>query len=390
MNLEEIVEQTLLQPRPYQFRIVGKVVDMFQGRHIGANGSLKPASKSVMIESPTGSGKTSMALLAAKALQSEIPDLVVGWVAMRRNLLTQAEAENADKEIRVQNVHFVSMFDHTPKKLLEQRSEKKLLLIVDESQHDAASSMAHLHNILKPEFVLGMTATPFRSDRVKLCFDSVVTDIGIHQLIQSGYLSKYHHYTIDKFDPETVAQHYLSDRKRWGKSIFYFLTHDECVSLALKLRAEGVGCEVVTGSSDVDTQIASFRSGNIDCLINCMKLTEGFNDPSLKTAWVRDSSRGPTIQMAGRAFRKFEGVEFKQVVQSKNTSWPMIRTAMPDEQYQWSIDSWRMLKVNPKIEEITQNCRMAVAGLVVKMPEFIAKRAAKEGRRRNGNRQRRV
>lgn len=374
MSLESIVERTLLQPRPYQFRIVNKVIDMFQGRHVGANGNLKPASKSVMIESPTGSGKTSMALLSAKALQAEIPELVVGWVAMRRNLLAQAAEENTDKEINVQNIHFVSMFDSKPKNLIQDREGKKLLLIVDESQHDAASSMAHLHNVLKPEFVLGMTATPYRTDRVKLCFDSIVTDIGIHQLIQSGYLSKYHHYTIDQFDPDTVAKHYLSDRTRWGKSIFYFLTHDDCEALARRLREADVPCEVVTGSSDVESQIASFRQGNVECLINCMKLTEGFNDPSLKTAWVRDSCRGPTIQMAGRAFRKFPGVEYKQVVQSKNTNWPMIRTAIPDEQYQWSVDSWRMLKVNPAIEQITQNCRVAIASMEVKMPKYLSDR----------------
>lgn len=382
MDLDKIVEKTLLQPRPYQYRIVTKVTDMFQGRHVGANGQLKNASKSVMIESPTGSGKTSMALLAAKALQAEIPDLVVGWVAMRRNLLQQAEAENTDKEINVQNIHFISMFESKPK-LVDERVDNKLLLIVDESQHDAASSMTHLHNILKPDFVLGMTATPFRTDRVKLCFDSVVTDIGIHQLIQSGYLSKFHHYTIDQFDPDTVATHYLAERDRWGKSIFYFLTHGECEALATKLRSAGVTCEVVTGSSDVDEQIGGFRNGNVQCLINCMKLTEGFNDPSLKTAWVRDSSRGPTIQMAGRAFRKFLGVEFKQVVQSKNTDWPIIRTAIPDEQYQWSIDSWRMLKINPAIEQITQNCRMAIASMNVTLPKMLASIKDKPSRRRN-------
>jgi superfamily II DNA or RNA helicase len=359
---------------------------MYQGRHVGANGQVKNASKSVMIESPTGSGKTSMALLAAKALQSEIPELVVGWVAMRRNLLQQAEAENRDKEINVENIQFISMFENKPK-LVEQRVDKKLLLIVDESQHDAASSMTHLHNILKPDFVLGMTATPFRTDRVKLCFDSVVTDIGIHQLIQSDYLSKFHHYTIDQFNVDTVATHYISERQRWGKSIFYFLTHDECESLAMKLRSADVTCEVVTGSSDVESQLAGFRNGNVQCLINCMKLTEGFNDPSLRTAWVRDSSRGPTIQMAGRAFRKFEGVEYKQVVQSKNTDWPIIRTAIPDEQYQWSVDSWRMLKINPAIEQITQNCRMAIASMDVKLPPMLGKLKTE---RRRINRDRRV
>ena len=114
-----------------------------------------------------------------------------------------------------------------------------------------------------------------------------------------------------------------------------------------------------------------------------MKLTEGFNDPSLKTAWVRDSSRGPTIQMAGRAFRKFPGVEFKQVVQSKNTDWPIIRTAIPDEQYQWSIDSWRMLKINPAIEQITQNCRMAIASMNITLPKMLASIKDKPSRRRN-------
>ena len=386
MDLDRIVEKTLLQPRPYQYRIVTKVVDMYQGRHVGANGQVKNASKSVMIESPTGSGKTSMALLAAKALQSEIPELVVGWVAMRRNLLQQAEAENRDKEINVENIQFISMFENKPK-LVEQRVDKKLLLIVDECQHDAASSMTHLHNMLLPDMILGMSATPFRTDRVKLCFDSVVTDIGIHQLIQSGYLSKFHHYTIDQFNVDTVATHYISERQRWGKSIFYFLTHDECESLAMKLRSADVTCEVVTGSSDVESQLAGFRNGNVQCLINCMKLTEGFNDPSLRTAWVRDSSRGPTIQMAGRAFRKFEGVEYKQVVQSKNTDWPIIRTAIPDEQYQWSVDSWRMLKINPAIEQITQNCRMAIASMDVKLPPMLGKLKTE---RRRINRDRRV
>ncbi len=37
-----------------------------------------------------------------------------------------------------------------------------------------------MHAKMKPKYVLGLSATPFRSDRAKLCFQEVVRDIGIH------------------------------------------------------------------------------------------------------------------------------------------------------------------------------------------------------------------
>lgn len=381
MLVQDIIERTILQPREYQERIVQKVVDMFLGRYHDMRGVLKDPYKSVMIESPTGSGKTSMALLACRMLSEELASnekpLMVIWVAMRRNLLTQAMLENEEKAIHVPNIHFISMFEKEPA-CLENRDKYTVLMVVDESQHDAASSMVHLHTIIKPEYVLGMTATPFRTDRAKLCFDSIVKDAGIHQLIQGGYLSKYHHYTIDEWSVDNVANHYLMEPERWGKSVVYFLTHAECVNFAAQLKAGGINIEVVTGSSDVETQLTSFRKGNTQVLVNCMKLTEGFNDPALKTAFVRDSGKGTTIQMAGRAFRKFPDVPFKQVVQSKNTEWVMHKTAMPSAQYQWSGSEWRSLTVNEKIEDISNLCKQAIAHTVITLPNFIGQQKEKK------------
>ena len=57
------------------------------------------------------------------------------------------------------------MFDRDPPTGLD-------LLVVDEAQHDAAQSMAVLHQRIRPRFILGLSATPFRADRVKLCFDT--------------------------------------------------------------------------------------------------------------------------------------------------------------------------------------------------------------------------
>lgn len=158
-------------------------------------------------------------------------------------------------------------------------------ILIHNCQHDAASSCAHLHNIIKPKWILGLTATPFRCDRVQLCFDFVVKDAGIHQLIQDGYLSQYDHYTVPKWDVQQLADHYCADPHRWGKSIFFFHTLDECFALNESLQSRGVQSDVVTGNSDRDSQLAAFRRSELQVLINCMVLTEGFDDPSLPMAF---------------------------------------------------------------------------------------------------------
>lgn len=366
--VDHVISRTSLEPRPYQQRVTRKTIDWFNGEFVDRGGSAKPAAKSVLVESPTGSGKTPMGLLIAKAMQ-ERHGIKVGWFAMRRELLAQARRENADKGINV-DAHFVSMFDRNPPTDID-------LLITDEAQHDAANTMAHLHSVIKPKWALGLTATPFRTDRVKLCYDVVIKDAGIKQLMMDGFLSKYHHYTIPRWDPESVAEAYLREPARWGKSVVFFQRVEQCGQFVQHLRAANVPCDVVTGDSDREYQLAAFNSGELRVLANCMVLTEGFDCPDLQTVFIRDSSKGPTIQMGGRVLRKFPGVPHKQIVQSEKTRWPFLRTALPESQFLWVSDEWRSLKLNPKIELMSTNARLAIAQVDVQMPSFITERAGK-------------
>jgi superfamily II DNA or RNA helicase len=147
VNVHELVRETKFQPRPYQERIVRKALDLF-----GTQGV-----RSVLIDSPTGSGKTLMGMMIGRALHERL-GVQVGWVAMRRHLLAQAAREDAAQGIDVPCT-WISMFDRNPPTGLD-------LLVVDEAQHDAAGSMAHLHNVIQPRFILGLSATPFRTDRM--------------------------------------------------------------------------------------------------------------------------------------------------------------------------------------------------------------------------------
>jgi superfamily II DNA or RNA helicase len=368
MDTTRLIATTGVQPRPYQQRIVAKAVDLFLNRGL----------RSVLIESPTGSGKTVMGLLVARALQ-DVLGARVGWVAMRRYLLAQARAENDGRQIGV-DATFLSMFDKDPPGQLD-------LLVVDEAQHDAASSMAHLHQTIRPRFILGLSATPFRADRVKLCFDSVIKDAGIASLIQDGYLSPFHHYTIPNHTPADVVTCFLRDRPRWGRSLFYFHTLEQCAAADRLLRAAWVRSEVVSGSSDRERQLDDFRGGKLDVLSNCMVLSEGFDCPELKTVFCRPSCKGVTVQMAGRVLRKHPAFAFKQIVQCVKTRWPFQRTAPPALQYVWDDGEWRSLTANPIIHHVNGRTLQALARIEVTLPKFLVTRSglsAHRGRFRPG------
>lgn len=359
-----------VQLRPYQQRIVSKAVSMFLGAGLGRDGVPEPAARSVLIESPTGSGKTVMGLSAAARLVAERrartgEELVVGWVAMRRNLLAQAEAENRRWGFGL-DLKLMSMFDKAPPKVD--------LLVVDEAQHDAARSMADLHSTARPDWILGLSATPYRTDRVKLCFDKVIRDAGIHQLIQDGYLSAYHHYTIPRYEPQAVAECFARDPERWGRTLIFFHKHEECLRCQQALERAGHAAEIVTATSDRERQLDDFVSGRSQVLLNMAILTEGFDCPALRTVFCRPSTKGCTIQMGGRVFRKHPDHPFKQVVQCQETRNPFVKIATAAEQYVWEGEGWKALKPNRQLDQLTDRSLKMLSQTNVELPKFVVQR----------------
>ncbi|MFA5766334.1 MAG: DEAD/DEAH box helicase family protein [Candidatus Paceibacterota bacterium] len=360
--------------RDYQVRLIDKTVHLFNH-----------GFKSVLLNSPTGSGKSYMGLDIVKRLQEQ-HNVGAAWVAMRRNLLKQITAENEKLGVGAQIVPF-SMFNRNPP-THDQFGRPIRIIVLDESQHDPAGSMTNIYNVVRPKWILGMTATPFRTDRMRLSFDKIIRDIGIHQLIQLGYLSPYHQYTIPKWDVDEVVSCYLREPERWGKSAIYFRTRDESEACCNQLVASGIRAATVFGNqpaSEREEKLAQFESGELQVLVNMVLLTEGWDSPSLKTVFVRNSQRGPTIQMAGRVFRKFGGIQFKQIVQSKLTHWPIQRTAAPAHASVWlpEENEWRSYAQSEAIEKVSMRVCITLAHTKTEMPAGLVKRMAKGRRRRS-------
>lgn len=364
-----------IEPRDYQRRVVSRVIEMFSGPHVDRRHEL-PEARSAIIESPTGSGKTVMGLLIARWAQERLGMRVV-WSAMRRNLLAQVERENRDRGFGV-DLRTVSMFEKTPP-----RGE---LLIVDEAQHDATRSMASLHAAVGPLKVLGLSATPYRSDRLGLCFERTVRDAGIRQLVLDGHLSPYAHYTLARYSPESVAAAYLHEPERFGRSLAFFRTLAECRRCAERLAAAGVTAEVVTATSDREAQIAGFESGTCQVILSVGVLTEGFDCPTLATVFCRPAGKGPTIQMAGRVLRRVAALPVKNVVQCGHTTHPFTATAPAAVQYVEHEGGWRSIGTNRRIEEA---CDRMLELLVTLAKAESAAAAANGADRVRGRRSRR-
>lgn len=251
------------------------------------------------------------------------------------------------------------------------------ITVVDEAQHDAAASCIHIHEVSQSRFILGLSATPYRTDTLKLAFKRVVKDAGIHRLIQEGWLCPYLHWAIDEWRPEQVARVYLRDCDRWGKSVVFFPTILECQQFAALLGTAGHHCEVMTADTDRERQLDAFDAGNFRVVANVAILNEGFDCPDLRSVFVRDGSKLPTVQMAGRGFRRCPGKTHCNIVQSKNARWQFTRTARPQRALVLRDDRWLALDNSEMVEQVSRDMATQIAALDVRIPEFFLRNAKK-------------
>ena len=340
-----------LEQRDYQDRVVEQAIKYYDA-----------GVRSILIESPTGSGKTVMALRILQHLETK-HGLSTNWVAMRRNLLAQVSEANR-RDFGLELLNPISQFDKHP--------PKADVIVVDEAQHDATASATHIHAASPDAFLIGLSATPFRTDKLGLCFERTIKDAGIHRLIEDGFLAKWHSFAIDRWDPATVAKAYLTDRERWGKSVVFFPRLAQAHEFSRLMSEADVRCEVVTGTSAREEQLAAYDRGEFTVLANVQVLTEGFDCPSLQTVFVRDSSKLPTIQMSGRALRLFAGQTHVNVVQSIETRWPFSMTSKPERAFVWKDERWLTLGDSEIAVKIFEETRQAmIVAPIVQLPDYI-------------------
>lgn len=338
------------EERPYQREAVAKALAFFDS-----------GIDSVLIESPVGSGKTVMGLMIVGELQRRAP-LRVNYVASRRHIL--------DQMVKLNDSYFHC--DITPVSVFSSNPPPADLMILDEAHHEATQSCVDMYERTGNRLTLGLSATPMRTDRMRLSFQRNVQCCGIQRLINLGVLSPYHTYKMPEWNVDLVSRIFIQRPEHWGKSLVFFRTIDECRRFQAALAEAHLPCEVVTGSSNKDKQLELFINGSLPVIANVSVLSEGFDLPELSSVFIRDASRLPTIQMGGRGLRRADGKDHCNIIQSEHSPFQFERVAQPAEGFRYYRDKWLSCSGSSQaiIDTVAHSIRLLSDRKKVELPHF--------------------
>lgn len=343
----------MLQPRPYQSRIVEDLWSWF-ARHPDGN---------PVVEACVGAGKSMMVAMIAQRAMTEFPGTRIVVVVPSKELLVQnvqelysvwpeANAGVYSAAVSKKQLGYDLTYATIGSIYKQAHRMGRIDLILADECHMINTKdtgmwrqlVSDLRKYGSPARVVGLTGTPFRGNGVWLThgedplFTGICSRVTIKELLELGYLSplttietKTH---IDTSDVKTVGGDYViselakaSDkdelvqaacdeivvmgamRKRW---LVFCVTVEHAHHVCSALVKRGVSAAVVTGDTPAaqrDASIAAYRRGDLRCLVNVSVLTTGFNVKDIDFLVLLRATKSPVlyVQILGRALRVAEG-----------------------------------------------------------------------------------
>lgn len=209
-------------------------------------------------------------------------------------------------------------------------------IIVDEFHHAGASSYKRLLARFQPQFLLGLTATPDRTDRadiLSLCDNNLVFENGMVKAINQEILCPFHYYGIadvgvnyqeikwrnGNFDPEEL-QNQLATEARAENAYQHWLKHKQkrtlafCIStkhadfMAEFFKRKQVRAAAVHSKSDVrrNEALEGLEQSELDIIFSVDLFNEGVDLPTIDTVLMLRPTESKIIflQQLGRGLRQ--------------------------------------------------------------------------------------
>jgi len=244
------------------------------------------------------------------------------------------------------------------------------LVIIDEAHHSCAKSYTTVLEAYPDAYVLGVTATPCRSDGqgFKYIYDDLVVGISPDKLIEQGYLSRFKLFGCKAIDTrgvrKTAGDYNLQQLSEvamevtgeivptWRKyadgkrTVVFAVGINHSKQIVQAFVSEGICAEHLDGETPPDERAAileRFRAGETLILSNCGIVTEGFDVPGIEAVQcVRPTaSTSLWLQMIGRALRPAQGKDHAAIIDHSD-NWK--NHGLPDEERDWSLDP---ISLNP-------------------------------------------
>ena len=213
-------------------------------------------------------------------------------------------------------------------------------IIIDEVHHSGAKTYQALINYFKPKFLLGMTATPERTDDFDvygLFNHNIAYEIRLYDALRENLLCPFHYFgisdisvdgeiinekaSIKKLAADERVNHIIEKSRYYGYSgdklhgLIFVSRKDEAEILCEKFNERGIKSIFLTGDDTDNTRekgIEKLEKGEIDYIITVDIFNEGVDIPCVNQVILLRPTESSIvyIQQLGRGLRKSENKEF--------------------------------------------------------------------------------
>ncbi len=222
-------------------------------------------------------------------------------------------------------------------------------VLIDEVHRAGAASYGRVLDHLRPNFVLGLTATPERTDGFNVfeLFDhNVPYEIRLQTALEEGMLAPFHYYGVTDFerDGEVIdeftelgrlvaperAEHLVKALETYGhvgvpvRGLMFCSRKDEAAELSRILNSSTVHgnllrTKVLTGDDAIperEQAVVELESGQLDYLLTVDIFNEGIDIPTInQVVMLRQTSSSIIFtQQLGRGLRKAAGKDHLVVI----------------------------------------------------------------------------
>ncbi|URN82793.1 DUF3427 domain-containing protein [Acetobacterium wieringae] len=216
-------------------------------------------------------------------------------------------------------------------------------IIVDESHRAGAHTYQKILNYFKPQFLLGMTATPERTDEHNICADfdyNIAYEIRLQEAMQEDMLCPFHYFGISEITVEGVliddttefkyltsdvrARNVIEQIQRYGHDgprvtgLIFCSRNDEAAALSALFNQYGFRTVALSGSDsgeyreEMIRRLESDGDDALDYIFSVDLFNEGLDVPTLNQIVMLRPTQSAIIfvQQLGRGLRKAANKEF--------------------------------------------------------------------------------
>lgn len=313
-----------------------------------------------LVQAATGVGKTYLAAFDSKDYERVL------FVAHREEILKQAaqsfknvrnsddygffdgESKCTDKSMIFASVATLGRSEYLNNKYFA--PDYFNYIVIDEFHHAVNDQYQRIVNYFKPQFLLGLTATPERMDGrniYEICDYNVPYEISLKEAINKGMLVPFHYYGIfddtdysklhivrGRYDEKELNETYIGNVHRYELIYKYYCKYGSrqalgfCCSkehareMAREFSSRGIpSVAVFSDASGEYTEkrnvaIQKLKNGEIRAIFSVDMFNEGVDITSVDMVMFLRPTESPIVflQQLGRGLRKCRGKEFLTVL----------------------------------------------------------------------------